>query len=723
MNDADAVEPTVGAMDDLPHTSRPGNLLLYFWLPSGKDEFGFQAMLEAPLFHTMKYRTEESVESTVSTHLTRVLENMTRHGNQVGGLVVGRSQKVEDTAELGLRKLHFGFTYHPMENLLPSFVKPGPMTGAAIFLSNGLYAWVFDVEYRESIEESRLQEFAQNFMRDDFVPRHLDLLFDSDWPTKTEDGKVRPYNGILTYYQQEILFNGLFDGAAHPADFFGREGAQRPEYPVGDVVRSLALYSFRRESAPLWDRRKVYSSRDDAALKRTDLDLAELIRPAAPDAPASREARDRILSRLTYAAMEQFLRVSIPFGIAHYRAGLDHCRTDLVNSRLLTRRDHTSSELRRPSLTKMRGTGEQLAIADIEAYYTLLSGKLPLMEFVGGLIEGLSGSSCPLGAPAESTVMGVEVEQKERTRQWHAWVEARATLREALGQYHRQVNAIRAGLFAVSNHLSMTHADLTLAEIAESRKLSEIESEDQSRSIVVDMRDWDQLALRVGIVGAVLALLQVYFAVGIVVTGRLLDGEIWPEGNAKYIAYGHWLIVIAIVFGGVRFIKSSFEPSPEKDPKRNRPRVCKHVFDFSVQREEINGESPDDFVARLRDGEMIDFVTHRAALKADVVDTFREGAGGASESVKYSLDSQDGEQGVSYLFHVEVERVGKKSYLRDVRLVVRVPIDVRVDVEEGARVVVARCIDQMITSTFSTEQRDEFFKSRFGWDWSAIDKA
>ena len=44
-------------------------LLYYFWLPAGKDEFGFQHQERAPLNNTAFYRDHGHVEQTISKRL------------------------------------------------------------------------------------------------------------------------------------------------------------------------------------------------------------------------------------------------------------------------------------------------------------------------------------------------------------------------------------------------------------------------------------------------------------------------------------------------------------------------------------------------------------------------------------------------------------------------------------------------------------------------------
>src|SRR6185437_15707002 len=118
-----------------------------------------------------------------------------------------------------------------------------------------------------------------------------------------------------------------------------------------------------------------------------------------------------------------------------------------------------------------------------------------------------------------------------------------------------QLNAIEADLMAIGQNLSMIQTDLTISELAESRKLNEIEAEDPSRAVSLDLRDWNQLAYRVGVVAVVLAILTVFGAFGTVMTDTLLHGAAWPHGAKKFFAYGIWAFPIIVIIAAVLYLR------------------------------------------------------------------------------------------------------------------------------------------------------------------------
>jgi hypothetical protein len=445
------------------------NLLYYFWLPAGKDEFGFEAQDYAPLAGTVHYKEER--EQTIARSFRQQSRWLAVNHDSIGGMQTSGSLEPQD-AELGLRKLHFFFTYQPAQAILKGVVKPGPIEGTTMILSNGLYLWSFRIKYDESASDQSIKAALLRFIKEDFVLNYISRLLDFD--TKIEPIALNErYSGILNYYQLDLLFNGLFDTDAHPYKFFDHKHVE--PYSIRDVIYSASLYGFKQQYGPLWDLRGDYSQRGAMVAKRpmadTDMDLrSEHLRDAAS---FEQEQRELLLSRLSFSAMEQFVRVTLPFGLSNYKAGLDHCRLELIGNALMLRRNQASSDFLRPSLEP------NLLPSDIEAYFLLLSAKVPAITFFRDLIADMIEVTHPLHLPPES-----RKEWKDK-RGWEEWRESKATLDEAEDQLTRQVTAIRSDLEAIQVFLAMTQSEAIISELAESRKLNEIEVEDPRRSVTL----------------------------------------------------------------------------------------------------------------------------------------------------------------------------------------------------------------------------------------------
>jgi hypothetical protein len=695
------------------------NLLYFFWLPSGKDEFGYEAYKDAPLQRTTFYR--EDLERTIAQHLQTQEHRLKGNRESLAGLTWRGSLHPQD-AELGLRKIEYSFEYEPDRRHLPSSIAAGPLTGTGIIMSNGLYLWAFKIQYERGADEHELREGLNAFLIEDFVQRHVDRMFGFGWSNGDLNGGHEDYDGILTYYQLDLLFNCVFDANAHPHLFlYGDQEvknrpAEREMYSIGSIVRSLSLSGFKKSYSPLWDLRKDYSFRevhdgDRHPFINTDVDLSV-------DLENANGEREKLLSRISYAAMEQFLRVAVPFGVSHYKAGLDHCRTELVNHSLLARRNHESSELRRPSLR-----GASASLGELEAYHALIAGKVPSLEFVHGLVEGMSEVSAPLLAPREF----------EASNSWIEWSFSKSTFKEALDQFQRYTQVITTELAFIQTSLTAAHNDAMLAELADARKLAEMETEDTHRSVTIEGGEWDNLSFRLTEFAIFLGLVEVYSNIGVWLSSSLFSGNILPRSTPflyKFLGFAHWVPVIiagVILFFILRRRQTTPKSVAEAAQKKQKPES--HIFDYAFTREVVtHADSTVGVIDDLKK-EMIDLEDPKASARPVAFSSFREIPAGGVERVKYSLESAPNDNGVYYLLHVEIDRrkvlgsgrrpgdVGRAELLRNVRLVARVPRNHWFDVEAAVRPVIGSCVRDLILNDRTEAEKRMFFKNQFGWEW------
>jgi len=414
----------------LSSTTRKFTLSFYFWLPAGRDEFELSRGDDQPFKDTANYR--DKIESAVAKNLMIKINELSEKSSESFWLNNSSDLKVQDS-NLGLRSLAFEFRYEPKrdenEDKSKTYNLPNQMARALI-LSNGLYLWQFDVEYRSDLSEQDISKSAGEFLRDHFVKEHISKLFNFEWAEKIKlvasPKDKKAYSGALTYYQIDLLFNGIFDKDAHPDNFIephsGSKSSDRIEgndehnYNVQGIIQSLSRFAINNHHYPLFvdfDKIPPTGAFENTFMEpiSTDTDLFG----TAPNTEA-----DRFLSRISHAGMEQFLKAAISFGVIHYKAGLDHCRAQLTNASLLIRIHKTAGELLRPSLSP------DLSSADLQAYTSIVAGKLPAFCFLYSLIEGIAQATRPFEARKDSRLGELE---------WDEWVHSQFTLHNALLYY------------------------------------------------------------------------------------------------------------------------------------------------------------------------------------------------------------------------------------------------------------------------------------------------
>jgi len=727
------------------------NLTYCLWLPAGKDEFGFDLFDDAPLSRTALYRRQVASEDTISAHFEHMAKRL-RTNNVLASMETSGSFAPMD-GELGLRKIHFGFTYHHNYDF-GGYLCTGPIHGNALFLSNGVYLWSFRMPLKDPVigEPGRhLKEIFRSFLRDDFVSRHIGSIFSFGWNPGSADGGLRSYSGVLTYYQLDLLFNGVFDQSAHPHLALGErppsqarhiedetrriEDEAKECYDVEYLVRSFSLCVLGNEYTPLFDQRKSYTLRrthgDQSAHVDTSLSLTERTIPADQEDELHR--REIFLSRLSFAAMEQFLRVAISFGLVYYKTGLDHIRAELISQSMERRKNQTSGELRRPSLSS-----KALTLADMEAYYALLAGKVPTLSFVRDLVKGMSEVSRPTnGAPVEADGA---LRVANGVRGAVEWRFSQETLKEARTQFERQVNVITADLAAIQSSLDAVRSELMLLELTEARKLSEIAAEtprsDIEAGVVsgaplkLDSEMEKRFTLLLTFSAAVIAVLEVLTSVGLVLSDKAFQGGFDPRQGDQQLMVGYWLLFPVVVIGGVWYGWTRLNAArerrnrqvPEAGP-RGGEKLETHVFDYSSLSHRIGKRSPGSAeLMRKIQAEMVDIEDpSKEPQRAARFSTFHEIPSGGIERIKYSLESQETASRLTYILHVEFDRrinAERDERLLDIRLVVRRPLNApEVEIAANSRHVIGKAVERLLSSDMSEADMRVYTRQHFGWEW------
>jgi hypothetical protein len=666
-----------------------------------------------------------AIEQTIAAHFRRQDGRIKGTDGDLGGLTWTGDVTPGD-ADLGLRKIEFEFEYCRAPASLRSMPE-GSIRGKALILSNGLYLWSFDLAHDENLSLDDLGVECTSFLKGDFIKRYIDQLFKFTWKKSTESDSLQAYQGILTYYQLDLLFNGLFDSRAHPHAFLAPESRQDVSnvYSVESVIKSASLATLKGRTLPLFDDRKSYSLRgsygQESLIIDTDLDLSG--KPDQGDA----DSRERLLSRLSYAAMEQFLRVVNSFGTLHYRTGLDHCRAELTNLALLSRLNHGSGELRRPSLRS-----ETLNLARIESYHSLIAAKVPALVFLRNLVQDLADVSRPLRAPVASV--------GELDKKWIEWSYGRSTLDEAISQFERQTKTIQETVLAIDRSLATVHVEQILAELTEARKLAEIEAESPKEVVVNEVVVRTQYETNPELIktltwfALVLGALDVYGNFGVWLTERLSDSTFFPPGSgwlSRTFALGHWALMITLIIGLYLLVRRRLErrrsefdaeagelassPGPDGPAKVRRG---SHVFDYSFLRAPINAQDGSGDVIQELTVELPGLGADEPPLQCSTSSSFHETPSSGIERTKYSIESGQSMSGASYVLHIEIDRrwVDNSEQLLDVRVVVRNSPDTLSHVRKSAERVLRDVAKRLVLVNKNEDEVRAFFKSRFGWD-------
>lgn len=691
-------------------------LSYFLWLPAGKDEFGFDRYEDAPLGVTSYYRTV--LEQTIADRFAERAEKL-RDANRLAFMTPsGRIRPVD--AELGLRKIQFRFSYQSDMAELEHRLGTRRLDGTAIIFSNGLYLWSFDIPIRPGAGDGELTRLLRDFLVDDFVERHVRHLFDFQWAPDSMSGDPNGYTGVLTYFQLDLLFNGIFDQSGHPHLSLGDRvagrtpaGAGQParaaaSYDVHHLIKSLSLGALERDYFPLFDQRKNYSLRRtyEDPLAYIDCDISLREPHLNPQDPAL-HLRELFLSRLSFAAMEQFIRVTVSFGLTHYKTGVDHVRSELVSQGIEASQNRASGELRRPSLNS-----RTLTLPDLDSYHTLLSGKIPTLRFLGALITGLAETSRPSRPPEGNGIVGA-IE----------WLFSNHSLGEAQTQLRQQIDTIEADVDAIGSRLSAVRDDLMLAELSEGRKLAEIEAE-VPHSAVIEGGQWGRLTARLAVFAAIIGVAQLFGSISVWLTDRAFTGEALPPPvrwyhvavPALWVAGVVGLILLVVYFG-----RGRYWPRPENGRGGAGGRPETHVFDYAAIMKPVRAVGGTAAVIKRLRNAMVDIEDRDQRRSCANLSTFLETPSSGIARTKYSLECSETENRLSYVLHLETDgRLGgdRSERLLDVRLVIRRPTDSpEVDIAQNTVHVVAPWVEALLFPDGSEGEIRAFFRDRFGWDW------
>ena len=700
-------------------TTTSFKLSCYFWLPAGIDEFELTKSGGHCFENTANYRESfggSIAENAIAKNFADSLLKDDPHED----FQFDRTNSplnVQD-GNLGLQKLEYEFEYRPRRHKNQNSKFPEQLRGRGLILSNGLYLWQFDVEFPP---DQIFQETKQLY--EDFVKGPIARIFQFDWDENDENA----YEGVLTYYQIDLLFNGIFDKDAHPTNFMeanlGGNEPKEARYEVGGIIKSVARFAINDYHFPLFD-----------GLNGRSLETA-FEREFKPTISTNTEW---LVSRMSYAGMEQFLKIAVSSSLLHYKAGLDHCRTQVTNDSLLIRINKTAGELRRQSLS------QDLSSADLQAYASIVAGKLPAFQFLYGMIEELAHTSRP-----------TEVQKNNMTGNFDwaelaEWVHGRFTLRNNLLHYQLYVESIKNDITEINRGLDTVRTDEIIAELRDTRKLTEIAAESVNRSLYDRSHgQLEKLMVLLTRMALFFSFVQAYAAIGLWLMDRLLGdsggGSGFFPSDVKpwvmWVAYGQWgvLVLLFIWFYRKWARRPERDTTESKKRKQNKHDIAHskktqrsmrgsmsgdwdgsneiHIFDYSLFHQKLthDAHSSAEMISRLAQrmpGIELDEDVSECASRS----SFRETPLSAVERTKYTLESRESSKGNgSYVFHIEVDRrMGRnEEYLREVRLAIKRPVGVQYSVVDCAQHIIYKCLNCFLFEFNDQEQLLELLDKQF----------
>lgn len=300
------------------------------------------------------------------------------------------------------------------------------------------------------------------------------------------------------------------------------------------------------------------------------------------------------------------------------------------------------------------------------------------------------------------------------------WVDGSSTLHDVLLHYKLHVGAIREDITEINRSLASERADQVIAELTDARKIAEIASE-SPRKIIFERSDseMDALMVRFTIGALIFSGVQAYASIGVWTMDRLLNGGqgpgLIPNGVRWWhmlIGFGQWIVVLlalVLIYQKLRKRPSRDKASDDSD-KFSKDET--HVFDYSFLHEKLKGGSAEMIKKLAKSMPSIE----SAGEPSDCANlsSFRETPLSAVERTKYTLESRNSALG-SYVFHIEVDRriTTTHEYLREVRLVIKKPVEKQYSLEDAAKNIIHDCVRSLDFDEGEQEKVLELLDNQF----------
>lgn len=477
----------------MAHSTRvSGNIFVYFWLPIGKDEFGFPEKDKHNMaaLDTVKH----DFDGVIADRLLSVLKSRITDST-----TDGISYNV-NTSFLGDHSSGLRFWSVPVE----ASYQQKRISGIFQCFSNGLYLYEFLGDSFAEIAEAK--EFCNHFNTTHIVQLLAGGIKRCQSHVPNDQASYRPEtrHTILNYFQADLLFNCLYnmDTVLHEyLELSVPDEIQklREAFDPATILLNVPLHGHPTtgregyyEHNPIVSKRKSYTARPDSK------DFQWLIGPKDhekifffADRPENVEGRTRLLRRMTASACEQFLRVGTSFGLRQYQSALRLCRQRESDSYSTSQANSALRDLRSKSY---EGISSQFSSAHLIATFFT---KVPSLRLVHDLAEdvldyckGNKGSDVP--DPDELSY-------------------ACQTAFEALNQYDRTVSLLKDELHQLQTLFLWGTNQRFLEELRETRKSHEIDSQRLAlgRDVAADLTA--RFGLPLALLGLGIAVSEGYF--------------------------------------------------------------------------------------------------------------------------------------------------------------------------------------------------------------------
>lgn len=519
--------------------SNKRSFYLCFYLPLGKEFFGFAGWRNSTLNMKQQHLGTSFFEHTVVRYFRQAfkLNEDVLPGD-------GRAENIEPlNANPSLRALTLKFKYETPQNAVNYFdLSKGEKIDVTFTMySNGLYLWQFTSSYNPSkFPDNRVDPNVRNFLRYDFIPNYLSVLFNLKWAKRPAtvadvDGFDKPDidkyikgNGCLNFYQMDQIFNGLFNVNVVPEvafakrDDFPRQLINfcRSRYSLESIIRNLSLVVTEEEGGGMAILPLEYAQRtrlstvdDEENISINDIDDIPFgngddwekrapnytARVLDPDmrikwssilsdsndpiedhkySGTDTSLRGYFRSRLLFAALEHFCRAATTYAISEYRRGSAYCRERFVHEGAIKRHNRGAGQMLAPTIHHSEKL--HVTIHGLEDYQSLLHSRVPLLKAFVQNVESMRKTSWPNHATkmlnSDETSTDLEL-----ISYFEEWEYSRSKLNGAVLQIKRNVEALEDELDSINRSLQSEQNDRTSEEQTRTRRALEVRSEVRRR--------------------------------------------------------------------------------------------------------------------------------------------------------------------------------------------------------------------------------------------------
>jgi len=576
------------------------------WLPINKDFFGFENFDEAPL----------NILDTIKEDIEKILYKHIKNSISKNNEIHYKHESTTDSSEFIYSRILKFKIYDKTDK---------SEIGEFKVFSNGLYLWTFNNQISS-------EDFKNNHLFKLFYVDEIQTILNEN---NIEALSTKNYKGILNYTQIELLFNGLYDTNIPPSLYFNQNIDEKNEKNIEKINLKNILISIllmHNDSGI-----KTHSDREKYNCSN-DLD----------------NNQDKIYCIYT-SSMEQFIRVATTFSLEHYKRGLNFCLKQLSTHGLMRSyiKDDSMKRFLPNSLNSLTTT-----ISSLESYQALIFEKLPLIEYLYKLINGLY----------------------ETTKKYNLGdTKYLKKLDQAIKQYKRRLDVINIYFENIENSLSIENQKSILKELSDIRKYTEINNE-------VNINNMSNLYAAVNKENEknmnkyMVSLAIVTFLITIV--SPIVQYIIEKKDNTLISAYNNFdfpsfifIIIIVIIPSYLLYTTFTKDPTEQENSINSR-----HIFDnynpsnITSNEKGLFTQLMEFFEDEGYTNELPSFTEDNKKIACIKLDTLQERFN-TYKKYTFSFFSKE-EKGIRYVLHIDIHydifetQLIKAVYIDDIRVVV-----------------------------------------------------